>query len=278
MMHISDIITQALAEDLGGGDHTSLATIPIQAEGSASLIIKQKGMMAGLIYAIEVFRQVDPLLKVDLYIQDGTFILPGDIAFDVSGASRSILQAERLVLNIMQRLSGIATYTSSLVHLVSGYPVKLLDTRKTTPILREMEKYAVRIGGGFNHRMGLYDMIMIKDNHVDYSGGISNAIQRVRHYLDENSLNLKIEIEVRNFSELNQVLAIGCVHRIMLDNFSPANLTTAVQIIGHRFETEASGGICEANLREYAATGVDFISIGALTHHVNSIDMSLKAC
>jgi nicotinate-nucleotide pyrophosphorylase (carboxylating) len=277
-MSIQEIIRLALAEDIAGGDHTSLATIPSDAIGQAKLIIKEKGVLAGIPYAREVFRQVDPLLTMDCFLAEGAVIQPGDIAFMVAGSSLSILKAERLVLNIMQRLSGIATHTHHLVTLISGFPAKILDTRKTTPLLREMEKYAVRTGGGFNHRMGLYDMIMIKDNHVDYAGGIFQAIDRVHQYLAEKTLNLKIEIEVRNFAELEQVLSKGGVDRIMLDNFTPLHMASAIEKINHRYETEASGGITEDNIREFAATGVDYISVGALTHHVNSLDMSLKAC
>ncbi len=276
-MKISDIIRLAIAEDIGDGDHTSLATIPYQNKGSAILTAKEEGILAGLPYAIEVFRQTDSSLETIINIKEGKVIKPGDIVFTVIGSTRSIVAAERLVLNILQRLSGIATYTHKLTDLIRGYNTKLLDTRKTTPLLREMEKYAVRIGGGYNHRMGLFDMIMIKDNHVDFSGGIKAAIDRVNRYISERNLDLKIEIEVRNFEELNEVLVCGRVNRIMLDNFKPTDLARAVKVIGGRFETEASGGINEENIRDYAETGVDFISSGALTHHIKCIDLSLKA-
>jgi nicotinate-nucleotide pyrophosphorylase (carboxylating) len=277
MLNIEEIVKFALQEDLGDGDHTSLATIPETAEGKAQLLVKQAGILAGLLPALEVFRQVDSRLQIRGFIKDGSPISPGDIVFEVSGPSRSILSAERLALNFLQRLSGIATHTGRLASMIAPWPARLLDTRKTTPLLRELEKYAVSMGGGANHRMGLYDMIMIKDNHVDFAGGIEAAIRNVRKYLDVHGKNLKIEIEVRNFTELEQVLAIGGVHRIMLDNFSPTELSRAIAVIGKRFETEASGGIHEGNIAEYAATGVDYISIGALTHQIRSLDLSLKA-
>jgi len=277
-MEISEIIRLAIAEDIGTGDHTSLATIPEFAIGNAKLIARQPGILAGLPFAMEVFRQTDPDLDIQVLLQDGARLASGDIVCTVAGASRSIVAAERLALNIIQRLSGIATYTAYLCKLIEGYQARLLDTRKTTPLLREMEKYAVRTGGGYNHRMGLYDMIMIKDNHVDYAGGIAQAIVRVNQYLLDHQLDLKVEIEVRNMAELEQVLAVGQVHRIMLDNFTPDELASALQRIHGQYETEASGGITEANIREYAATGVDYISVGALTHQIRSLDLSLKAC
>jgi nicotinate-nucleotide pyrophosphorylase (carboxylating) len=277
-MEISEIIRLAIAEDIGTGDHTSLATIPEFAIGNAKLIARQPGILAGLPFAMEVFRQTDPVLNIKVLLQDGACLASGDIVCTVAGASRSIVAAERLALNIVQRLSGIATFTASLCKLIEGYQARLLDTRKTTPLLREMEKYAVRTGGGYNHRMGLYDMIMIKDNHVDYAGGIAQAIVRVNQYLLDHQLDLKVEIEVRNMSELEQVLEVGQVHRIMLDNFTPDELASALQRIHGLYETEASGGITEANIREYAATGVDYISVGALTHQIRSLDLSLKAC
>lgn len=276
-MLISDIIRNAISEDLGEGDHTSMATIPKDAHGSASLIIKQHGIIAGLPFAEEVFRQIDPALSLDIIIPDGSRVKPNDEAFRISGSSYGIVTGERLALNILQRLSGIATATSELAGKISGYKAKLLDTRKTTPLLREMEKYAVRIGGGYNHRMGLYDMIMIKDNHVDFAGGITKAIQRVQNYLKTAGKELQVEIEVRNFEELEVVLNYGGVNRIMLDNFSPEALKKAVDLIGNRYETEASGKVTSENIVEYAATGVDYISVGALTHHIRSLDMSLKA-
>jgi len=276
-MSIEEIIAQALAEDIGDGDHTTLSTIPAGATGRAQLLIKENGILCGIEVARKVFHQVDPALKMETFLQDGAMVQKGDIAFIVSGKTASILQSERLVLNFMQRMSGIATATRQLTDLVKDLPVKLLDTRKTTPLLRQLEKYAVRTGGGGNHRMGLYDMIMIKDNHVDYAGGIAPAIDRVQDYLKKNDRQLKIEIEVRNFAELDLALQHGGIDRIMLDNFCIPDLKKAVDLIASRYETEASGGINAMNLRDYALTGVDFISIGALTHQIKSLDMSLKA-
>ncbi len=278
-MTIEEIIRKALVEDLGGGDHTSLATIPVGATGRSRLLIKQEGILAGIDVAREVFRQVDPRLAFEKLLDDGAAIRPGDVAFYLSGPGISMLSAERLALNFMQRMSGIATATHNLVKLIEGTRAKILDTRKTTPLLRELEKMAVRAGGGFNHRMGLYDMIMIKDNHVDFAGGISQAIEAVHQYMSQlkNGNDLKIEIEVRNFRELDEVLQKGGIDRIMLDNFTVEDLARAVSIIGGKYETEASGGITAATIRSYAETGVDFISVGALTHHINSLDMSLKA-
>jgi nicotinate-nucleotide pyrophosphorylase (carboxylating) len=276
-MTIQEIIHQALAEDLGSGDHTSLATIPERSTGSSRLLIKEKGIVAGVEMAREVFRQVDSSLQFSQLIADGSEVNPGDVVFIVTGSSRSILAGERLALNFMQRMSGIATATRQLTEQLAGTRARLLDTRKTTPLLREIEKIAVRTGGGENHRMGLYDMILIKDNHVDFAGGIPQAIRAVRKYMEEQKINLKIEIEVRNFSELDQVIEEGGVHRIMLDNFTPDSLKKAVDMINGRYETEASGGITQDTIREFALTGVDFISVGALTHHIRSLDMSLKA-
>lgn len=266
-----------MAEDIGDGDHTTLSTIPAGTTGRAQLLIKENGILCGIEVARKVFHQVDPALKMETFLQDGAMVQKGDIAFIVSGKTASILQSERLVLNFMQRMSGIATATRQLTDLVKDLPVKLLDTRKTTPLLRQLEKYAVRTGGGGNHRMGLYDMIMIKDNHVDYAGGIAPAIDRVQDYLKKNDRQLKIEIEVRNFAELDLALQHGGIDRIMLDNFGIPDLKKAVDLIAGRYETEASGGINAMNLRDYALTGVDFISIGALTHQIKSLDMSLKA-
>lgn len=276
-MTIEDIIKEALAEDLGYGDHTSLATIPAEAAGTAKLVIKGEGVMAGTRIGQKVFQTVDPATAVHILIHDGQAVKPGDVALEVEGKAISILSAERLALNFMQRMSGIATYTAHLTRMTAGYGCRLLDTRKTTPLLRELEKYAVKAGGGENHRMGLYDMIMIKDNHVDFAGGIDKAIRAANDYLKKNNLGLKIEIEVRSFDELEQVLRVGGIDRIMLDNFSPEDLKKAVMRIGKRFETEASGGITENNIIRYAETGVDFISIGALTHQIKSLDMSLLA-
>lgn len=274
---IDQFIKNALAEDVGDGDHTSLSTIPIGTKGKAQLIIKEDGILAGIELAIEIFKVVDENLLVEVLLSDGTAVKVGDVALKVSGSTHSILIAERLVLNCMQRMSGIATKTNHIVHQLSGYKTQILDTRKTTPGLRYLEKWAVRIGGGVNHRIGLYDMILIKDNHVDYAGGISNAIISAQKYLTNEKKNLQIEIEVRNLEELSQVLEIGGVDRIMLDNFDFSTLREAVQLINGQFITEASGGITEENVAEYAACGVDFISMGALTHSVKSLDMSLKA-
>ena len=270
-------IKNAIAEDLGDGDHTSLSTIPSGAQGKAKLIVKEDGLLAGVELAVAIFNQIDPTLQTTVFIQDGAAVKYGDIAFTVSGSSHSILLAERLVLNCMQRMSGIATKTNHIVGLLKPYQTSLLDTRKTTPGMRYLEKWAVRIGGGVNHRIGLYDMILIKDNHVDYAGGISQAITAANHYLADKGKKLDIEIEVRNIEELNLVLATGQVNRIMLDNFSFPDLREAVALINHQYITEASGGITEDNIAEYAACGVDYISMGALTHSVKSLDMSLKA-
>ena len=270
-------IKNAIAEDLGDGDHTSLSTIPAGAIGKAKLLVKEDGILAGVELAIEIFAQIDPTLKTDIFFRDGEEVVYGDIAFNVEGSVHSILLAERLVLNCMQRMSGIATKTNRIVKSLEPYTAKLLDTRKTTPGLRYLEKWAVRIGGGVNHRIGLYDMILIKDNHVDYAGGIANAITAANVYLADKAKQLEIEIEVRNLDELDQVLAKGMVSRIMLDNFGFPDLKKAVELIGHRYITEASGGITEDNITEYAACGVDYISMGAITHSVKSLDMSLKA-
>lgn len=274
---IDQFIKNAIAEDVGDGDHTSLSTIPHGTQGKAKLIVKEKGILAGVELALEIFHQVDPLLKVDVILNDGQEVNPGDIALTVHGSTHSILLAERLVLNCMQRMSGIATKTNRIVNSLEGYKTKVLDTRKTTPGLRYLEKWAVRIGGGVNHRIGLYDMILIKDNHVDYAGGIHNAINQAKTYLKDTGKQLQIEIEVRNLEELQQVLAIGGVDRIMLDNFELPLLKQAVEMIDGKFVTEASGGIVEENVADYAACGVDYISMGALTHSVKSLDLSLKA-
>lgn len=274
---IDQFIKNAIAEDLGDGDHTSLSTIPADAQGQAKLIIKEDGIVAGVALSLAIFRYIDQNLDINVLIQDGASVKYGDIVLTVSGSTHSILLAERLVLNCMQRMSGIATKTNHIVQLLSSYKTRLLDTRKTTPGLRYLEKWAVRIGGGVNHRIGLYDMILIKDNHVDYAGGIANAITSAQKYLKDKGKDLEIEIEVRNLTELNEVLAVGGVNRIMLDNFSFDDLIKAVGIIDHKYVTEASGGITESNVAEYAACGVDFISMGALTHSVKSLDMSLKA-
>jgi len=276
-MTIDQIIKNAFAEDLGEGDHTSLATIPKEVEGKARLILKDDGILCGMPVAGKIYMLADPGIKMTQFLMDGDPVRKGDIAFEVNGKIRSILSTERLVLNFMQRLSGIATATRTLVNQIDGFHARIIDTRKTTPNLRELEKYAVRTGGGENHRFGLYDMIMIKDNHIDFSGGIIPAIVAVQNYLKNTGKRLKIEIEVRNFRELEQVMKHGEVDRIMLDNFVPTDLKKAISIIDGRFETEASGGINEKNIRSYAGTGVDFISVGALTHQIKSLDMSLKA-
>jgi len=275
--NIKHFIQSALAEDVGPGDFTSLATIPSNAEGKAKLLVKEEGILAGLELALHIFKEVDSNLKVEVFKKDGDFIQVGDIVLHVFGNSQSILKAERLVLNCMQRMSGIATYTKSLCNLMLGTNAKLLDTRKTTPNFRIAEKWACKIGGAVNHRYGLFDMILIKDNHIDYSGGISSALQNTFTYLKTNQLNLQIEIEVRSMEELREVLEIGGVKRILLDNFSPDQIRDAVRLVNKRFETEASGGINEKTLRSYAETGVDYISMGALTHQVKSLDLSLKA-
>lgn len=276
-MTISQIISEALREDIGSGDHTSLSTIPGTARGKARLLVKEDGILAGVDVASEVFRQVDPDITITIFKHDGESIHKGDIVFEVEGRSVSLLTAERTVLNFMQRMSGIATQTHKLVLKLKGLKTRILDTRKTTPVLRELEKMAVKTGGGLNHRFGLFDMILIKDNHVDFAGGISKAIDAAHRYLDEKNLNLRIEIEVRNLDELQQVMERGGVDRIMLDNFDFETLRKAVQIIGGKYETEASGGITEETIRQYAECGVDFISVGALTHHISSLDLSLKA-
>ena len=275
---VDKLIDLAFAEDIGDGDHTTLCCIPEDAMGRSHLLIKEDGVLAGVEVAKEVFRRFDPELKVEVLMEDGARVKKGDIAMIVSGRVRSLLQTERLMLNIMQRMSGIATTTSRYVERLKGTKTRVLDTRKTTPGLRMLEKAAVKIGGGCNHRIGLFDMILLKDNHVDFAGGISNAINRCHEYLEKNNLKLKIEIEVRNFDELQQALDCGGIDRIMLDNFTPADTKKAVDIIAGRYETESSGGITFDTLRDYAECGVDFISVGALTHSVKGLDMSFKAC
>lgn len=277
MLSIDEIIANALIEDAGDGDHTSLSTIPADAVGKAKLLVKQAGVLSGMEVAARVFSMVDPRINMLPLMKDGDAIQPGDIAFTVEGPSASILKAERLVLNFMQRMSGIATTTSQYVRQLEGLNTRVLDTRKTTPLMRAIEKMAVKHGGGHNHRFGLYDMIMIKDNHVDFAGGIAKAIHAANSYLKTTGGVLPVEIEVRNFDELKQVLDTGGVNRIMLDNFSPGNLRTAVEMIAGKYETEASGGITLETIRQYAETGVDFVSVGALTHQIKSLDLSLKA-
>jgi nicotinate-nucleotide pyrophosphorylase (carboxylating) len=275
--NLDELIKLWFAEDIGDGDHTTLSSIPADATGKQQLIIKEEGIVAGIEVAKRVFAAFDPELKMTQYLHDGDRVKPGDIAFVVEGRTQSLLQTERLMLNIMQRMSGVATRTAEYVKLVEGTKCRVLDTRKTTPGLRMLEKEAVRIGGGCNHRIGLFDMILLKDNHVDFAGGIANAIRRAQEYLKEKGKNLKIEIEVRSFDELQEALATGGIDRIMLDNFSPADTRKAVEIIDGRVEVESSGGITYDTLREYAECGVDVISVGALTHSVKSLDMSFKA-
>lgn len=275
--NLDELIKLWFAEDIGDGDHTTLSCIPADARGKSQLIIKEAGVLAGVEVAKRIFHAFDPELQVTQYLHDGDRVKPGDIAFVVEGRIQSLLQTERLMLNVMQRMSGVATRTAEYVKLLEGTHTRVLDTRKTTPGLRLLEKEAVKIGGGCNHRIGLYDMILLKDNHVDFAGGIDKAITRAKDYCAAKDKNLKIEIEVRNFDELNQVLAVGGVDRIMLDNFTPADTKKAVALIGGRYETESSGGITFDTLRTYAECGVDFISVGALTHSVKSLDMSFKA-
>lgn len=272
------LIDLAFAEDIGDGDHTTLCCIPEDAMGKSHLLIKEDGILAGIEVAKRVFARFDPSLKVEVLMNDGSEVKRGDIAMIVSGKTRSLLQTERLMLNILQRMSGIATTTNKYVKLLEGTHTHVLDTRKTTPGMRMLEKQAVKIGGGVNHRIGLFDMILLKDNHVDFAGGITNAIDRCHKYFEEKSLNLKIEIEVRNFDELSQVLAHGGVDRIMLDNFTVEDTKKAVEMISGRYETESSGGITFETIRKYAECGVDFVSVGALTHSVKCLDMSFKAC
>ena len=272
------LIDLAFAEDIGDGDHTTLCCIPETAMGKSHLLIKEEGILAGVEVAKKVFNRFDPTMQVEVLIGDGAHVKVGDVAMVVTGKTRSLLQTERLMLNIMQRMSGIATMTNRYVERLKGTNTRILDTRKTTPGLRMLEKQAVKIGGGVNHRIGLFDMILLKDNHVDFAGGITNAIDRCHAYLQEKGLDLKIEIEVRNFDELNQVLTHGGVNRIMLDNFSVSDTKKAVDILAGRYETESSGGITYDTIRDYAEQGVDFISVGALTHSVKGLDMSFKAC
>ena len=275
---IDELITLAFNEDIGDGDHTTLCCIPATEMGKQKLLIKEAGVLAGVDMARRVINYFDPELKITGYLEDGAEVQPGDVAFVVEGRVQSLLQVERTMLNIMQRMSGIATTTRKYVRLLEGTGTRVLDTRKTTPGLRMIEKEAVKIGGGVNHRIGLFDMILLKDNHVDFAGGIENAIIRAKEYLKANGKDLKIEIEVRNMDELREVLRVGGVDRIMLDNFTPALTREAVALIDHRFETESSGGITFDTIRSYAECGVDFVSVGALTHSVKGLDMSFKAC
>ena len=276
---IDELLDLAFAEDIGDGDHTTLCCIPEDEMGKSHLLVKEEGILAGVEIALKVFKKFDPELKVEVFINDGAHVKPGDIAFVVEGRVRSLLQTERLMLNIMQSMSGIATTTAKYMAELKGLKTKVLDTRKTPPGMRMLEKEAVRIGGGMNHRIGLFDMILLKDNHVDFAGGIKNAITKAQQYIVDNKKDgMKIEIEVRNFDELQQVLEIGGVDRIMLDNFNIENTKKAVEMIAGRFETESSGGITFSTLRAYGECGVDYISVGALTHSVKGLDMSFKAC
>ena len=275
---VDKLIDLSFAEDIGDGDHTTLCCIPEEARGKSRMIIKEEGILAGVKIAEEVFNRFDSTLKVEIMINDGTKVKPGDVAMVVEGSVRSLLQTERLMLNIVQRMSGIATITHKYMELLKGTKAKVLDTRKTTPGMRILEKMAVKIGGGENHRIGLFDMILLKDNHVDFVGGISNAIDRCHEYLKAKNKDLKIEIEVRSIDELNQVLEHGGVNRIMLDNFSVEDTRMAVDLIGGKYEIESSGGITLDTIRSYAECGVDYISVGALTHSVKSLDISFKAC
>jgi len=276
-MMVDEYLLQFLQEDIGDGDYSTLACVPANASASAKLLVKENGVLAGLEVVKRLYSLYDGNITLRCFKNDGDTIKVGDVAFIVSGASQTILTTERTVLNILQRMSAIATLTNQVVSKVSAYPVTILDTRKTTPGFRYFEKEAVRIGGGTNHRFGLYDMVMLKDNHLDYAGGIKEAIQKTRDYLSTNNLLRKIEIEVRNFDELNEVITLGGVDRIMLDNFTPSDLEIAVKIIPEHLETEASGGITIDNVLDYARSGVQFISIGALTHSARSLDLSLKA-
>ena len=275
---IDELIDLAFAEDIGDGDHTTLCCIPDTAMGKSRLLIKEPGILAGVEIARKIFHRFDPDLKMTVYIEDGNAVKPGDVAFVVEGRVQSLLQTERLMLNVMQRMSGIATMTHRYVKKLEGLHTRILDTRKTTPGMRMLENEAVKIGGGVNHRIGLFDMILLKDNHVDFAGGIENAISRCHDYLKAKGKDLKIEIEVRNLDELKEVMRVGGVDRIMLDNFSPELTKEAVKIVGGKYEIESSGGITFDTIRDYAESGVDFVSVGALTHSVKGLDMSFKAC
>lgn len=272
------LIDLAFSEDIGDGDHTTLCCIPEDAMGKSRLLIKEEGILAGMRIAKEIFHRFDSTMQVEQLMEDGTHVKPGDVPMIVTGKVRSLLQTERLMLNVMQRMSGIATMTNKYVERLKGTNTRVLDTRKTTPGMRMLEKEAVKIGGGCNHRIGLFDMILLKDNHIDFAGGIANALDRCAAYQKEKGLNLNVEIECRSFDEINQVMVHGGADRIMLDNFSVEDTKKAVELIDHKFETESSGGITYDTLRDYAECGVDFISVGALTHSVKGLDMSFKAC
>jgi len=275
-MNIAELVKNTLEEDIGSGDHSSLASVPEIAKGKMKLLVKENGILAGIEVAKEVLRQVDPSISMQCFKKDGDEIKVGDIVFELEGTARSMLTAERTLLNFLQRMSGIATLSKQYADAVKGTKTKILDTRKTTPNMRKLEKYAVKIGGSENHRFGLFDMIMLKDNHIDFAGGIEKAIDATHDYLKKNRLNLKIEIETRTMAEVKRVLKHGKIDRIMLDNFTPEKIKEALELIGGKCETEASGGITLQNIKEYAETGVDYISIGALTHHIKSLDLSLK--
>ena len=275
--YLDRFIDDAIAEDIGPGDHSSNCSIPAEAEGKMKLLVKEEGIIAGIHVAENVFQKVDPAIKMNVLMKEGDHVKPGDIVFTLEGPERGLLRSERLALNILQRMSGIATRTHHLVKLIEGTSTKLLDTRKTTPNMRDLEKYAVTVGGGFNHRMGLYDMIMLKDNHVDFAGGIENAIDKAHQYIKGHQLEIGVEVETRNLEELQQAIDKGGIQRVMFDNYSVADTYKAVKMVAGKFETESSGGITEATIRSYAETGVDYISVGALTHSVQSFDLSLKA-
>ncbi|MBL7691584.1 MAG: carboxylating nicotinate-nucleotide diphosphorylase [Flavipsychrobacter sp.] len=276
-MNTLEFIEAALNEDVGAGDYSTLSCIPPTARGKAILKIKEDGILAGVAMAQAIFHYLEPEAAFTLYKKDGDEVKVGELAFEVTASVHTILKAERLALNCMQRMSGVATLTRQYVDAIKEYRSEILDTRKTTPLFRMLEKEAVRIGGGCNHRMGLYDMVMLKDNHIDFCGGIEKAIETTNQYLAANNLDLKIEVETRNLDDVRRVLAVGKVHRIMLDNYTPDMITEAVALIDGKYETEASGGITLENIRAYAATGVDYISVGAITHHAVSMDLSLKA-
>ena len=274
---IDDLLTLAFAEDIGDGDHTTLSTIPADALGRAHLLIKEEGILSGVAIAEKVLKKIDPQLQMEVFIKDGSHVRPGDIAFNVTGKVRSLLITERTMLNIMQRMSGVATMTDRYQKKLEGLHTKVLDTRKTTPGMRMLEKEAVKSGGGENHRIGLFDMILIKDNHIDFAGGIEQAVEAAKEYCKKNKKDLKIEVEVRSLDDIRKVLEIGGVDRIMFDNFTPEKTKEAVKMVAGKCETESSGGITIENLRDYAEAGVDFISVGALTHSVKGLDMSFKA-
>ncbi len=274
---VDELIDRSIAEDIGDGDHTTRSTVPKDIQGSAKLLVKETGIIAGVDIALKIFTRIDPSLKTKIFIQDGAAVKPGDVVFHVHGSTHTILQAERLALNFMQRMSGIATNTNRYVEKLAGLKTKVLDTRKTTPGLRVVEKMAVKIGGGENHRFGLYDMILVKDNHIDFAGGIKKAIEKIQTYLVEYGKKIPVEIEVRNMQELEEVLNAGFVDRVMLDNFTPEQTKKAVEFINGRMEVESSGGINLETIRSYAECGVDFVSVGELTHQIRSIDLSLKA-